>query len=92
MGISLQIENRINGHALLSLDESTLRQFGVSYGFKLTLMSIIESLVHDIHLHAYDDVCNVHNYWPEIPYMYRKRASSLTGRDSHYSSSLQQVV
>ena len=46
--IRLQLENRINGYALLSLDESTLRQFGVSYGFKLTLMSIIENLVHDI--------------------------------------------
>ena len=46
------IDNRINGFALLSLDESTLGQFGVTYGFRLTLMSIIEELVCDVHLHA----------------------------------------
>ena len=38
---------RINGFALLSLDESTLRQFGVSFGFWVTLMNIIENLVCD---------------------------------------------
>jgi hypothetical protein len=51
------IDNRINGYAFLSLDESTLRQFGVSYGFKITLMDIIENLVCDKTfcscLHAY---------------------------------------
>ena len=48
------IDNRINGCALLSLDESTLGQFGVSYGFKHNLMKIIEDLdqVCDIHYHA----------------------------------------
>ena len=39
------LDNRINGCALLSLDESTLRQFGTSYGFIFTLMNIIENLV-----------------------------------------------
>ena len=42
------LDNRIDGYALLSLDESTLREFGVSYGFKLTLINIIEDLVCDI--------------------------------------------
>jgi hypothetical protein len=35
-------------HFYVSLDESMLRQFGVSYGFKVTLMDIIETLVCDI--------------------------------------------
>ena len=46
------LDARINGFALLSLDESTLRQFEVSYGFKLTLMNIIENLVCDIRMES----------------------------------------
>ena len=44
------IDNRIGGSAFLSLDESILKQFGVSYGFKFTLMEIIENLVCDIEI------------------------------------------
>ena len=43
--LCLLIDNRINGSALLSLDESTLGHFGVTYGFKHTLMNIIIDLV-----------------------------------------------
>ena len=38
---------RINGFALLSLNESRLERLEVSMGFQFTLMSIIEDLVCD---------------------------------------------
>ena len=49
MDIHSILDARINGDVFLSLDESMLRQFGVSFGFHFTLMNIIESLVCDIH-------------------------------------------
>ena len=39
------IDARINGDVFLSLDESMLKQFGVSFGFKFTVMNIMENLV-----------------------------------------------
>jgi hypothetical protein len=50
-------------HFYVSLDESMLRQFGVSYGFKVTLMDIIETLVCDIiplFMHNYESIDCVH--------------------------------
>ena len=47
------IDAKINGHAFLRLDERTLERFGVTLGFQLSLIDIIEGLVcynHDIHL------------------------------------------
>ena len=45
------LDAKINGRAFLSLNESRLEQFGVSFGFQCTLMDIIEDVVCDIHLH-----------------------------------------
>ena len=39
------IDARINGYGFLSLNESRLERFGVSFGFLLPLMNIIEDLV-----------------------------------------------
>ena len=39
------LDVRINGDVFLSLDESMLKQLGVSFGFKFTVMNIIENLV-----------------------------------------------
>jgi hypothetical protein len=36
---------RINGHVFLSLNESWLTQFGISLGFKIAIMSVIQDLV-----------------------------------------------
>ena len=46
---------RINGFALLTLSESRLERLGMSIGFHVILMSIIENLICDIHvcLHVY---------------------------------------
>ena len=41
------LDARINGSVLLTLDKSTLQQFGLSYGFMFAVMSIIENLVSD---------------------------------------------
>ena len=51
------IDARINGYAFLSLNESRLERFGVSFGFQFTLMNIIENevCIHD----CISDVCNV---------------------------------
>ena len=39
------LDVRINGDVFLSLDESMLKQLGVSFGFKFTLLNIIGHLV-----------------------------------------------
>ena len=39
------IDARINGHIFLSLNESWLERFNVSFGFQFTIMNIIEDLV-----------------------------------------------
>ena len=43
--ILFYVEARINGHAFLSLNESWLERFHVSFGFQLTIMNIIEDAV-----------------------------------------------
>ena len=48
----MDIDATINGYAFLSLNESRLERFGVTYGFQVTLMNIIENLVRDIHVHT----------------------------------------
>ena len=45
--INILLDAKINGYVLLNLDESTLKQFGVSFGFQFTLTSIIKELVCD---------------------------------------------
>ena len=45
--LCLTLGAKINGFALLMLDENELRQFGVSFGFRVTLVNIIENLVSD---------------------------------------------
>ena len=44
------LDAKINGVALLNLNESRLEQCGVSLGFQCTLMNIIETLVCDVYL------------------------------------------
>ena len=39
------LDAKINGCGFLSLNESRLERFGVSFGFLLPLMNIIEDLV-----------------------------------------------
>ena len=43
--IIIIIDARINGYGFLSLNESRLERFGVSFGFQIPLMNIIEDLV-----------------------------------------------
>ena len=43
--IQIILDAKINGCAFLSLNESRLERFGVSFGFQFTLMNIIENLV-----------------------------------------------
>ena len=40
------LDARVNGHAFLSLNESWLERFQVSFGFQLTIMNIIEDAVY----------------------------------------------
>ena len=42
------LDGRINGDVFLSLNESRLERSGVSLGFQVILLKIIESLVCDI--------------------------------------------
>ena len=44
----LCLDARINGHILLSLNESRLEHFNVSFGFQLAIANIIQDLVCDI--------------------------------------------
>jgi hypothetical protein len=44
----LYLEAKINGHVFLSLNESRLERFNVSFGFQLSIANIIEDLVCDI--------------------------------------------
>ena len=44
--IYFKLDARINGHAFLSLNESWLERFQVSFGFQLTIMNIIEDTVY----------------------------------------------
>ena len=39
------LDGRINGHVFLSLNESRLEHFHVSFGFQFIIMSIIEEMV-----------------------------------------------
>ena len=39
------LDARINGNVFLSLNESRLKQSGVSLGFQLAIMNIIEDMV-----------------------------------------------
>ena len=39
------LDAQINGYGFLSLNESRLERFGVSFGFQIPLMNIIEDLV-----------------------------------------------
>ena len=43
--INLIIEAKIDGNQLLSLGEDSLEEFGLSDGFQLPLMKVIEDLV-----------------------------------------------
>ena len=48
------LDERIDGYAFKNLDDSALREFGLSYGFRHTLLDIIENLVCDvIQLHSW---------------------------------------
>ena len=49
---SIILDARINGYVFLSLNESRLERSGVSLGFQLAIMSIIEDLVCDTHLNG----------------------------------------
>ena len=40
------LDGRINGHAFLSLNDSWLERFQVSFGFQFTIMNIIEDTVY----------------------------------------------
>ena len=55
MDIQITLDDKVNGYTFLRLDESTLKQFGVTFGFRVTLMDIIqfENQVYDIYLHAF---------------------------------------
>ena len=44
--IIFHLDARINGHAFLSLNESRLECFHVSFGFQFTIMNIIEDMVY----------------------------------------------
>ena len=44
----LTLDERIDGYTFKNLDESTLREFGLSYGFRHTLLDIIENVVCDV--------------------------------------------
>ena len=46
------LDARINGDVFLSLNESRLERSGVTLGFQLAIMSIIEDLVCDTHLNG----------------------------------------
>jgi hypothetical protein len=43
--LSNSLDARINGPVFLNLNESSLRQFGISLGFRFAVMSIIEDMV-----------------------------------------------
>ena len=77
------IGNRINGYAFLSLNESKLTQFGVSYGFNFTLMNIIENLVCDI--------TSVHPCITDVCTVYRRGMKSIL-EAGRYCSYLQQPL
>ena len=55
----------------MSLDESTLRQFGVSFGFQVTLMSITENLVCDTVILLY-----LHDHVPYMSYVQKRSLQS----------------
>ena len=40
------LDARINGHVFLSLNESRLERFHVSFGFEFAIMNIIEDMVY----------------------------------------------
>ena len=40
------LDARINGHVFLSLNESRLERFHVSFGFQFAIMNIIEDMVY----------------------------------------------
>jgi hypothetical protein len=40
-----RLDAKINGHVFLSLNESRLERFHVSFGFQFAIMSIIEDVV-----------------------------------------------
>jgi hypothetical protein len=42
----IYLDARITGHIFLSLNESRLERFSVSFGFQFAIMSIIEDMVH----------------------------------------------
>jgi hypothetical protein len=44
--ILFYLDARINGHIFLSLNESRLERFHVSFGFQFAIMNIIEDLVY----------------------------------------------
>ena len=50
----LCLDARINGHILLSLNESRLERFNVSFGFQLAIATIIEDLVCDIDVTGFE--------------------------------------
>jgi hypothetical protein len=41
----LCLDARITGHIFLSLNESQLRRFGLSFGFRFVIMEILEDMV-----------------------------------------------
>ena len=43
--ILFYLDARINGYVFLNLNESTLSQFGISFGFKFAIMNIIKDMV-----------------------------------------------
>ena len=52
----LRLDARINGHIFLSLNESRLERFRVSFGFQFAIMNIIE----DIMVCSWEDASIVH--------------------------------
>ena len=55
--IIIIIDARINGYGFLSLNESRLERLGVSFGFQISLMNIIEGLVCD-YVYTQAGICN----------------------------------
>ena len=44
--INFYLDARINGNVFLSLNESRLERFHVSFGFQFAIMNIIENMVY----------------------------------------------
>ena len=62
-----KLDARINGYALLRLDESRLKRFGVTYRFRCTLINIIENLVCVFMCDELSiiNACNIVLYWTD---------------------------